>query len=267
MRAYLLTMAALLVLAGCGTPVPPAPAAPAPPPSPIPSTPVAPLRADPAAAKPPPTVVLDPGHNGGNAEAPSKINRLVPDGRGGKKACNTTGTSTDDGYPEHALNWDVALRVRDALAAHGVRVLLTRSNDSGVGPCVDERAAIGNRADADAVVSIHADGSGGAGRGFHVAYSQPPLNNAQGTPSVRLATTLRDALRDADFVPADYVGEEGLDGRADLAGLNHSRRPVALVECANLRNPDEAALASSAAGRARYAAAIADGVLAWLASR
>lgn len=212
-------------------------------------------------------MVLDPGHNGGNADAPSEINRLVPDGRGGKKACNTTGTSTDERYPEHAFNWDVALRVRDALAARGVRVLLTRPNDAGVGPCVDERAAIGNRAAADAVVSIHADGSGSAEQGFHVAYSDPPLNDAQGPPSVRLATALRDAMRDADFVPADYVGSAGLDGRADLAGLNHSRRPVTLVECANLGNPDEAAVASSAAGRARYAMAIANGVLDWLASR
>src|SRR5690242_3600524 len=52
-------------------------------------------------------VVLDPGHNGGNAANPLEINRLVPDGRGGRKPCNTTGTATDSGYPEHAFNFDV----------------------------------------------------------------------------------------------------------------------------------------------------------------
>ncbi|MDQ4103141.1 MAG: N-acetylmuramoyl-L-alanine amidase, partial [Actinomycetota bacterium] len=62
-----------------------------------------------------PTVVLDPGHNGANASHSAEINRLVPDGRGGTKACNTTGTSTNSGYPEHEFDWDVALRVRDVL--------------------------------------------------------------------------------------------------------------------------------------------------------
>ncbi len=87
------------------------------------------------------TVVLDPGHNGANAAHPAEINRPVPDGRGGTKACNTTGTATDSGYPEHAFAWDVALRVREALTAQGVRVLLTRPDDAGVGPCVNDRAA------------------------------------------------------------------------------------------------------------------------------
>src|SRR5271167_3731566 len=64
------------------------------------------------------TVVLDPGHNG--VSDPS-ISRQVPNGRGGTKECNTSGTATADGYPEHAFTWDVALRVRGALDALGVR--------------------------------------------------------------------------------------------------------------------------------------------------
>ena len=54
---------------------------------------------------------------------------------------------------------------------------------------------------------------------------------------------------------------------ADLAGLNLATRPTALVECANMRNPEEAALVSSEAGRDRYAAAIADGVQRFLDGR
>jgi len=103
-----------------------------------------------------PVVVLDPGHNGANGENPALIGRLVPDGRGGEKACNTTGTATDAGYPEHAFAWDVATRVADLLEEDGVDVVLTRPDDDGVGPCVDERGTAGQRADADAVVSAHA---------------------------------------------------------------------------------------------------------------
>jgi N-acetylmuramoyl-L-alanine amidase len=209
-------------------------------------------------------VVLDPGHNGGNGSQPAAIRRQVPDGRGGEKACNTTGTSTDAGYPEHAFAFDVATRVAAHLEASGIRVVLTRTDDEGVGPCVDERGRAGESAGAAAVVSIHADGAAPTASGFHVAYSDPPLNPAQAGPAVDLATALRDAMRAGGFPDSDYIGRDGLSSRDDLAGLNHATRPTALVECANMRNADEAALVSSADGRERYAAAIADGVLHFL---
>jgi N-acetylmuramoyl-L-alanine amidase len=230
------------------------------PPSATPSAPAAEGR--PAVAGH--VVVLDPGHNGGNGGAPAAINRQVPDGRGGTKACNTTGTATNAGYPEHAFTFDVAQRVAQHLAARGIHVVLTRNTDTGVGPCVDERGRAGERAGADAVVSIHADGAGPADRGFHVAYSDPPLNAAQRGPAHTLATDLRDGLAQAGFTPSTYIGHNGLSPRVDLAGLNLATRPTALVECANMRNAQEAALVSSTAGRDRYAAAIAEGILRFL---
>ncbi|NMI01587.1 N-acetylmuramoyl-L-alanine amidase [Pseudonocardia acidicola] len=228
-----------------------------------PAGPAAPGAAAAPAARTP-VVVLDPGHNGGNASNPQVINQPVPDGRGGTKSCNTTGTATDTGYSEHAFNWDVAQRVSALLTQRGIRVALTRPDDTGVGPCVDERGAAGAKDGADAVVSIHADGSAPANHGFHVAYSDPPLNAAQSGPAHTLAAALRDRLRDAGFPVSDYIGRDGLSPRPDLAGLNLSTRPAALVECANMRNPQEAALVSSPDGRARYAAAIAAGIEAFL---
>ncbi len=211
-------------------------------------------------------VVLDPGHNGDNAANPDVINELVPAGRGRTKPCNTTGTATGAGYPEHAFTWSVAVRVRAILEARGIEVRLTRPNDRGIGPCVNERAAVGNDAAADAVVSIHADGSTNpAAHGFHVAYSSPPLNAAQGEPSLRLARTMRDGLSSAGFPLSTYVGSHGLSPRDDLGGLNLSTRPAVLVECGNMRNAAEAAAFSSPAGQRSYAAAIAAGILVYLA--
>jgi N-acetylmuramoyl-L-alanine amidase len=46
-------------------------------------------------------IFIDPGHNG---VYDSSIDRQVPNGRGSTKQCNTTGTATNDGYPEHAFN-------------------------------------------------------------------------------------------------------------------------------------------------------------------
>ena len=150
------------------------------------------------------------------------------------------------------------------LSARSVRVVLTRTDDTGVGPCVDERGRAGEEAGADAVVSIHADGAAPSGKGFHVAYSDPPLNSAQKGPARTLAGDLRDGLAAAGFPRSTYIGRDGLSPRNDLAGLNLATRPTVLVECANMRNAGEAAVVSSAAGRDRYAAAIADGILRFL---
>jgi N-acetylmuramoyl-L-alanine amidase len=98
-----------------------------------------------------------------------------------------------------------------------------------------------------------------------VAYSAPPLSQSQGEPSVSLATALRDAMRASGLLPSTYAGKNGLTPRADLAGLNLARRPAALVECANMRNPEEAVMLGSPVGRARIANAIAAGITAWLA--
>jgi len=211
-----------------------------------------------------PVVVLDAGHNGGNTAHRAEIARPVPDGRGGTKPCNTTGTATAAGYPEHAFNFDVAQRTERLLEAAGVRVVLTRPDDSGVGPCVDVRGTAGQRANAAAVVAIHADGAAPSGSGFHVALASPPLNPAQAGPARALGAALHDALRGAGFHESTYLGERGISLRPDLAGLNLATRPAALVECANMRNPGDAAVVSSADGRQRYATALAAGIIAYL---
>ena len=110
-------------------------------------------------------VFLDPGHNGAND---ASINRQVPTGRGGTKECQTTGTTTDAGYPEHSFNWDTVLRIRAELSQLGVRTAMSRGDDDALGPCVDQRAAMANALRPDAIVSIHADGGPAGGRGFHV---------------------------------------------------------------------------------------------------
>ncbi|HEY1842487.1 MAG TPA: Rv3717 family N-acetylmuramoyl-L-alanine amidase [Mycobacterium sp.] len=203
------------------------------------------------------TVVLDPGHNG---VADSSISRQVPNGRGGTKACNTSGTATNDGYPEHSFTWDVALHIRDALEQLGVRTAMTRDSDNGVGPCVDQRAALANAAKPDAIISIHADGGPPSGHGFHVNYSSPPLSDIQAGPTVELATTMRDALVASGLTESNYMGSQGLYGRADLAGLNLAQYPAILVELGNMRNGTDAAQIESPDGRMKYAKAVTDGI-------
>ena len=207
------------------------------------------------------SVFLDPGHNGAND---ASIGAQVPDGRGGTKECQTTGTSTAAGYPEHTFNFDVALLVRASLEAKGVHTQMSRGDDTSVGPCVDARAAAANAMHADADVSIHADGGPASGHGFHVNYSSPPLNDVQSGQAMVLATDMRDALVAAGLAPSTYIGSDGLYGRGDLAGLNLAEVPAILVETGNMRNADEAAQMESQEGRQRYADAITAGIVAYL---
>jgi len=208
------------------------------------------------------TVVIDPGHNGGNASHASEINREVDIGTG-KKECDTAGAETASGYTEAAYTFDVAQRLRRVLRRLGAQVVLTRKNNAGVGPCIDERARIGNRAHADAAVSIHADGGPSSGRGFHVIYPEsiPGLTADIVAASKRLALDLRAAYQQGTRMPrADYIGSDGLDQRGDLGGLNLSDVPKVFIETGNMNNAADAAKLSAPEFRQRVAAAIAVGI-------
>jgi N-acetylmuramoyl-L-alanine amidase len=214
------------------------------------------------------TVAIDPGHNGGNAAHSPEIRRLVNAGTLWK-ACDTVGASTNDGYPEAAYNLDVSLRLARILRARGAHVVLTRTTNTGWGPCITRRAAIGNRAHADAAISIHADGGPPTGHGFHVIY--PPsirgLTDDIAVASRRLALDLRTAFRRGTGEPySTYTGRAGLDVRSDLGGLNLSDVPKVFVETANMRNPWDAARLHDAAYRQREAAALARGLETFLQS-
>ncbi len=207
-------------------------------------------------------VFLDPGHNGAND---ASITRQVPNGRGGTKDCQASGTATNDGYPEHSFTWETVLRIRALLTQLGVRTAMSRGNDDALGPCVDERAAMANALHPNAIVSIHADGGPPNGRGFHVNYSAPPLNNAQAGPSVAFARIMRDQLQASGIPPSNYIGNDGLYGRADLAGLNLAQYPAILIELGNMKNPADTALITSPEGRQKYAAAVVNGIASFLA--
>jgi N-acetylmuramoyl-L-alanine amidase len=237
-------------------------------PAPPPSSPSAPDVNFPPGAGP--VVVLNPGHDGGNASHPDEINRQVPAGFGAHKACDTAGTTTNGGYPEHAYTWDLALRTRRILRAHGVRVVLARSSDTGVGPCVDQRAAIGNHPQVAAVVNIHGDGGPASGHGFFVMTASRRPDGASDEvvrQNQQLAVAVHDGLaRDSGMTTASYIGTNGYLRTDQFAGLNLSTRPAVFLEIGNMRNAGDAALQSSPSGRAGIAAGLAAGILDYLRS-
>jgi N-acetylmuramoyl-L-alanine amidase len=214
------------------------------------------------------TIVIDPGHQLGNHRFPARINRPVPAG-GFTKPCNTTGTSTDGGYPEATFAWQVSRLVARRLRDLGATVRLTRHSNrqDRWGPCVDERGRAGNAIGADLKLSVHADGSYAAGaRGFHVIAppDRAPWTDDIFRPSRALAAAVKGGLLSQRFVVATYTaGGDGLDVRSDLGTLNLSDVPTVMVELGNMRGSD-ARVMTSAPGRARYARGLVAGVRAFL---
>ncbi|MEV6838665.1 N-acetylmuramoyl-L-alanine amidase [Streptomyces sp. NPDC051133] len=216
-------------------------------------------------------VVIDPGHNQGNFRHTAEIGRQVDIGTNHKE-CDTTGTSTNAGYTEARFTLDVAHRLRTLLEQQGATVKLTRDGDSPPwGPCVDERARIGNVAHADAAISLHADGSAAGNRGFHVILPGSVHAGAADTrpivgPSRDLGTRIAGTfLRDTGEPPSNYLGEgTGLVTRTDLGGLNLSTVPKVFIECGNMRDSKDAALLTSGAWRQKAAQGISEGIVSFL---
>lgn len=216
------------------------------------------------------TVVLDPGHNPNNRDHAAEINRSVNIGTG-RKECDTTGTATESGYTEAEFNLDLARRIRADLEKRGATVKMTHDGKRKWGPCVDQRAEAGNRAGADAAVSLHADGAPQGARGFHVILPASLHEGAADTraiagPSRSLGRELATAFRESTGErPAEYInGGTGLDTRGDLGGLNLSRVPKVFLECGNMRDKRDADLLTDRAWRDRAARGVAEGIAGFL---
>jgi N-acetylmuramoyl-L-alanine amidase len=217
-------------------------------------------------------VAIDPGHDGGDAGDPGFIDQPI-DGGNLTEPCDTAGTETASGYAEHAFNFDVGIRLEALLQSEGATAVMTRVTDTGVGPCVDVRAAIANAAGADAAISIHADGGPVTGSGFDVTEPAPVVsptsnNTAVVSASALLASAVRSAFgSDTGEAPSDYAGSNGIDQRDDLGGLNLTTVPKVLIECANMQNPADAAQTESAPWRQQAAQGLADGITAFLVAQ
>ena len=211
------------------------------------------------------TVGIDPGHNGLNGTDPSYLNHLIWNGRQ-LETCDTTGTQTDAGYTEALFNFRVAMFLRADLLRDGAQVVMTRTTNAGVGPCVNRRAQIINHSHASVAIDIHADGGPASGRGFAVLepIADGP-NNQVVAASQQFGRDVRSALLTQTSMPVStYDGMNGVVYRNDLAGLNLTRVPKILIECGNMRNATDAALLTSTRFQHQLARAFEAAILRFL---
>jgi N-acetylmuramoyl-L-alanine amidase len=232
---------------------------------------------DPATSSPSPTpsasalplagkiVGIDPGHNGHNYADPGYLDSQIWNGRASEN-CDTTGTETDSGYTEALFNFQVASFLRADLLHDGASVVMTRTTNDGVGPCVTSRAQIINHGLANVAVDIHADGGPASGRGF--AILEPVAdgpNDAVITSSGQFGADVRQAFLSGTSMPVStYDGVNGIAQRDDLAGLNLTTMPKVLIECGNMRNATDAALLTSTAFQEQVARALEAAIIRFL---
>lgn len=210
-------------------------------------------------------VGVDPGHNGGNFTHLAYIDHMIWNRREWE-TCNTTGTATDGGYTEALFNFRVAAYLKADLIAAGARVVLTRTSNDGVGPCVNQRAATINAAHANVGLAIHADGAAPGGRGFAIL---EPVADGPNDPviaaSAQFGRDVRAALlAGTPLPPSNYDGVNGIKDRDDLGGLNLTHVPMVLVEVGNMRNATDAALETSPAFQQEVARAFVTAIIAFL---
>jgi N-acetylmuramoyl-L-alanine amidase len=216
-------------------------------------------------------ILLDPGHQLGNSN-PKFAKQMAQTIFNGAivKGCNTTGTATNNGFPEATFTWRVAQRLKKQLEAAGARVELTRSSNSydDWGPCTWDRAKQANRIGADAMISIHADGASASSKGF---FAMTPALIKGWTDDVvkkdrRLATAMVAGMTAAGATPSNYIPGQLLVSR-DTSSLNFSNVPTVTMEVGNMRNAQEARLMSSPSGQRQYADWLYAGIERYFAGR
>ena len=145
-------------------------------------------------------------------------------------------------------------------------MVMTRTSNTGVGPCVTTRAQIINRAHANVAIDIHADGGPTSGRGFTVLepVADGPNDKVIGS-SDRFGSDVRSAFLSMTAMPVStYDGVDGITHRDDLAGLNLTTVPKVLIECGNMKNATDAALLTSARFQQEIARALAAAIIRFL---
>lgn len=203
-------------------------------------------------------VVIDPGHQ---AKANSDTEPIGP-GSSDRKAKVSSGTaSVITGIPESELVLAVSLKLRDALVAHGIEVVMIRTTQD-VDISNIERAQIANQAGADLFVRIHADGSTDAAvAGIHVLY---PASIQGWTDDIAAASKKAAELAQRELIASTGAVDRGIDARGDMTGFNWSDVPVILPEIGFMTNPAEDRLLATSTYQDKIVAGLTRAILAFL---
>ncbi len=175
---------------------------------------------------------IDPGHqlNGDYSEEP------IGPGASVTKPRVSSGTAgIESGTPEHIINLQIGLILKEMLEKQGATVVMTRTT-AEVNISNRERAEKMNDVPVDVHLRLHCNGSSSPdSQGIMVLVPHGEFTNEQlEANSYTLGTAILDSL-----VTETGAVNEGIVFRGDISGFNWSTVPVVLIEFGYMTNPEE----------------------------
>lgn len=204
-------------------------------------------------------IALDPGHQSETVDmSASEPNAPGSDVMKTKATGGTSGRYS--GIPEYQLNLDIALAVRDRLAADGYDVIMTREdNETAISNA--ERASLANDAGADISVRIHANGSENSD-------SNGALTLIGSSDNPYVGHLYEDSCRLAESILNAYCGSTGMQNLGiqtndTMTGINWSKIPVVILEMGFMTNEQDDLNMADTAYRQKMVEGIAAGINAY----
>lgn len=198
-------------------------------------------------------IVIDPGHASVTSlvkeqQAPGSTIMKVKE-PGGAQGINTK-------TPEYLVNMEVALKLRSLLQEKGYTIIMTKTeNKQMLGNIA--RAEIGNKANADLVIRIHADSSDSSsakGASMLVPADNKYTGSIYNTSKKYGTVVLNKLISDIG------MKNRGVSERDDMTGFNWSKVPVILVEMGFQSNVSEDKLLASDDYQDKLAKSLSEGI-------
>ncbi len=187
----------------------------------------------------------------------------------------TSAGANAHGLSENRLNWQVAQRLKQHLAALGITCNLTKNTENQY-VTNRQRAETANLAQAKLFIRLHCDVGGGRGYAWYYPDRQGTKYGVTGPPrpvlqaSRNAAHVLNEAMRpvlrgalQSNPIKTDAATFVGGKQGGVLTGSIFSKVPTALIEMCFINQKNEARFIASEAGQEKMAEALAAGIVAY----
>ena len=198
-------------------------------------------------------IVIDPGHasiTSGEEEpqAPGSSIMKVKE-PGGAEGINTK-------TPEYVVNMEVAVRLEKLLQKKGYTVKMTKTEHNQMLGNI-ARAEVGNKALANLVIRIHADGNDDSSV---TGASMLVPTNTKNTDSIYKASKKYGEIVFKSLIKNVGMKDRGVVERDDMTGFNWSKVPVILVEMGFQSNAYEDKKLTTGTYQDKIAKALSEGI-------
>jgi N-acetylmuramoyl-L-alanine amidase len=202
-------------------------------------------------------VVIDAGHQG---KGDNHTEPLGPGSSEKKPKVSSGASGVATGADESVVNLKVALKLRDALQARGVTVVMIRTTQN-VNISNATRAKLANEANADLFIRLHCDSAGSSVSGV---LTEIPAKDWYSNHPIVATSKVAGGIIHSAVLRSTGAKDRGIRSVGDLTGFNWSQVPSVLVEMGLLSNKAEDRKLNTVAYEQQLADGMADGIVEYL---